>query len=129
MSTSLGMITIVVRGYDEAIAYYTGKLGFSLIEDTELSASKRWVVVAPSAGDGARLLLAQAQGAAQEAAIGRQAGGRVLLFLYTDAFDETYARYQAAGVHFVETPRAEAWGKVVVFEDMYGNRWDLIERQ
>ncbi|HRE44355.1 MAG TPA: VOC family protein [Terricaulis sp.] len=128
MSSSLGMITLVVRAYDEAIAYYTGVLGFSLIEDTQLSETKRWVVVAPSATDGARLLLAQAQGAAQEAAIGQQAGGRVLLFLYTDAFDETYARYLGAGVRFVETPRSEAWGKVVVFEDIYGNRWDLLER-
>jgi catechol 2,3-dioxygenase-like lactoylglutathione lyase family enzyme len=127
--TALGMVTLVVTDYDEAIAYYVGKLGFALIEDTPLSESKRWVVVAPSTDDGARLLLARAASSKQSASIGNQTGGRVFLFLYTPDFDADYARFAAAGVRFVETPRREAWGKFVVFEDLYGNRWDLIERQ
>lgn len=127
MSVALGMLTLVVREYDEAIAYFTGVLGFALIEDTRLSAEKRWVVV--GAEGGARLLLAKAANEAQAAAIGNQAGGRVFLFLYTPDFDATYARYLEAGVRFVGSPRQEAYGKVVVFEDLYGNRWDLIERQ
>lgn len=128
MSASLGMIALVVRDYDEAIAHYVNALGFTLIEDTRMSETKRWVVVAPGDG-GARLLLAKAANATQEAAIGNQAGGRVFLFLYTPDFDAAYAHYAAAGVRFIETPRQEAYGKVVVFEDLYGNRWDLIERQ
>ena len=123
------MLTLVVRDYDEAIAYYTQKLGFALIENTALSEAKRWVVVAPSVESGARLLLAQAGNVTQQAFIGDQTGGRVFLFLYTPDFDATYERYRAADVHFIETPRLEKYGKVVVFEDLYGNRWDLIERQ
>ena len=127
MTATLGMLTLVVREYDEAIAYFTGALGFALIEDTRMSAEKRWVVV--GAEGGARLLLAKAANEAQAAAIGNQTGGRVFLFLYTPDFDATYARYLQAGVRFIETPRQEAYGKVVVFEDLCGNRWDLIERQ
>ncbi|HRK63443.1 MAG TPA: VOC family protein [Terricaulis sp.] len=127
MTATLGMLTLVVREYDEAITYFTGALGFELIEDTRMSAEKRWVVV--GAEGGARLLLAKAANEAQAAAIGNQTGGRVFLFLYTPDFDATYARYLQAGVRFIETPRQEAYGKVVVFEDLYGNRWDLIERQ
>lgn len=129
MSTTLGMLSLLVRDYDEAIAYYTQKLGFTLIEDTRMSDTKRWVVVAPSESDGARLLLANAGNDTQQAFIGNQTGGRVFLFLYTPDFNTTYERYSAAGVHFIETPRQEKYGKVVVFEDLYGNRWDLIERQ
>lgn len=129
MTATLGMLTLVVRDYNEAIAYYTQTLGFTLIEDTTMSATKRWVVVAPSPTDGARLLLAKAANDAQSAFIGNQTGGRVFLFLYTPDFDSTYERYRAVGVRFVETPRQEEYGKVVVFEDIYGNRWDLIERQ
>lgn len=128
MSEMLGMLSLLVRDYDEAIAYYTGTLGFTLIEDTAMSETKRWVVVAPGA-DGARLLLAKAGNDTQQAYIGNQTGGRVFLFLYTPNFDATYARYLEAGVHFIETPRQETYGKVVVFEDLYGNRWDMIERQ
>lgn len=127
MTATLGMLTLVVREYDEAITYFTGALGFELIEDTRMSAEKRWVVV--GAEGGARLLLAKAANEAQAAAIGNQTGGRVFLFLYTPDFDATYARYLQAGVRFIETPRQEAYGKVVVFEDLCGNRWDLIERQ
>jgi catechol 2,3-dioxygenase-like lactoylglutathione lyase family enzyme len=128
MNATLGMIALVVRDYDEAIAYYVGTLGFTQIEDTRLSETKRWVVVAPGA-DGARLLLAKAASPAQETRIGDQTGGRVFLFLYTPDFNAIYARYRDAGVRFVESPRQESYGKVVVFEDLYGNRWDLIERQ
>lgn len=128
MSAALGMLSLLVRDYDEAIGYYTRTLGFTLIEDTPLSETKRWVVVAPGA-HGARLLLAKAANDTQQAFIGNQTGGRVFLFLYTPDFDATYARYLAAGVRFIETPRAEAYGKVIVFEDLYGNRWDMIERR
>jgi catechol 2,3-dioxygenase-like lactoylglutathione lyase family enzyme len=127
MTGAVSMIALVVRDYDEAIAYYTGVLDFELIEDTRLSETKRWVVVAPPGGRGARVLLAKAANERQSARIGDQAGGRVFLFLETDDFGATYARYVAAGVAFIETPRAEAYGKVVVFEDVYGNKWDLVE--
>jgi catechol 2,3-dioxygenase-like lactoylglutathione lyase family enzyme len=120
------LVALVVRDYDEAIAWFVGKLAFELAEDTELGPLKRWVVVRPSTG-GAGLLLARADGETQAATIGRQAGGRVFLFLETDDFARDYAAYRAAGVRFLETPRTEAYGMVAVFEDLYGNRWDLIE--
>lgn len=101
MSQTLGMMALVVRDYDEAIAYYVGTLGFILIEDTQLSETKRWVVVAPG-GDGAHLLVAKAARPEQEARIGDQTGGRVFLLLYTPNFDATYARYRDAGVRFVD---------------------------
>jgi catechol 2,3-dioxygenase-like lactoylglutathione lyase family enzyme len=129
VTETLGMVTLVVREYDEAIAYFVGALGFTLIEDKPLSATKRWVVVGPGEGSGAQLLLAKAADETQWAFVGNQAGGRVFLFLYTAAFDATHARFAEAGVRFIEAPRQEAWGKVAVFEDLYGNRWDLIERQ
>jgi len=128
MPQHLAAIALLVPDYDEAIAYYTGKLGFELIEDTVLSASKRWVLVAPPVCAGTRLLLAKAANPAQTAAIGDQAGGRVLFFLHTDDFDRDYARYRAAGVDFTEQPRDEVYGKVVVFRDAYGNKWDLVEK-
>ena len=121
-------ISLLVRDYDEAIAYYRDFLGFELIADTQQTPTKRWVVVAPRGGV-ARLLLAKASNEHQAARVGDQTGGRVFLFLATDDFDATYARYAAAGVHFIEAPRQEAYGKVVVFEDLYGNRWDLVERR
>ena len=126
MATALGMIAIVVPDYDEAIAHYVDDLAFSLIEDTELSPEKRWVVIAPSA-DGARILLAKASNPQQVAAIGNSTGGRVGFFLYTDNFTETYENYRSRGVEFTETPRNETFGQVVVFKDKYGNKWDLIE--
>lgn len=129
MSEAIAMLALVVRDYDEAIAYFTGSLGFDLIEDARQSETKRWVVVAPPGGRGARLLLAKAANERQMTRVGDQTGGRVFLFLHTDDFDATYARYNAAGVAFVETPREEAYGKVVVFEDLYGNRWDLVEQR
>lgn len=123
----LAMLTLVVRDYDEAIAFYTGVMRFRLVEDTWLSATKRWVVVSP--GDsGAALLLAQAATPEQQAAIGRQAGGRVFLFLHTDDLDRDVAHLRAHGVRFAEdAPRDETYGRVIVFDDLYGNRWDLIQ--
>ena len=121
----LALITLVVRDYDEAIAYYCGVMGFDLVEDSPQTPEKRWVVVSPGAG-GANILLARAADEAQRAAIGNQTGGRVGLFLHTDDFDTDYARLKAAGVEFLETPRSEPYGKVVVLRDLYGNKWDLI---
>ncbi|MGF1504890.1 MAG: VOC family protein [Anaerolineae bacterium] len=125
MSRTLARITLVVREYDEAIAFFTQALRFTLIEDTPLSETKRWVVVGPGAG--AALLLAKATTDDQRAAIGRQGGGRVFLFLHTDDFWADYRHMQAHGVRFAEEPRQEAYGRVVVFYDLYGNRWDLVQ--
>jgi len=124
----LGLITLVVRDYDEAIGFYVGKLGFALREDKRMSTTKRWVVVAPKS-EGTGLLLAQAANESQRAAIGNQSGGRVFLFLETDDFERDHAIFAARGVHFLEAPRHEAYGTVAVFEDIHGNRWDLIERK
>lgn len=128
MTQSLSMIALVVRDYDEAIAYYTKTLGFELVEDTVLSPTKRWVIVAPPGG-GARLLLAKAAGASQESRIGDQTGGRVFLFLDTDDFARDHALYLSRGVKFVRPPSREAYGTVAVFEDFYGNKWDLVQRK
>ena len=123
---TLGMIAIVVDDYDLAIAHYVNELGFSLIEDKIMSPEKRWVVVAPSK-EGARILLAKAANEQQKAAIGNSTGGRVGFFLYTSNFLETYQSYKSKGVEFLEIPRQEKYGQVVVFKDRYGNKWDLIE--
>jgi nitroreductase/catechol 2,3-dioxygenase-like lactoylglutathione lyase family enzyme len=122
---SLSLVTLVVRDYDEAIAFFTNALGFALLEDTLLDGGKRWVRVGPQDG-GAALLLARAATPEQEAAIGNQTGGRVGFFLRTDDFTRDYERMPAAGVRFTEAPRNEAYGRVVVFLDLYGNKWDLI---
>ncbi len=121
----LALVAYLVRDYDEAIGWFTGKLGFTLVEDARLSATKRWVVVAPHSGSAA-LLLAKADGPAQEAAIGAQAGGRVFLFLHTDDFARDHAAMTQRGVTFLEAPRDEPYGTVAVFEDLYGMKWDLI---
>lgn len=126
MAQHLALLSLLVRDYDEALAFYVGKLGFSLIEDSELGGGKRWVVVAPGAA-GTRFLLAKAGDDQQMALIGGQGGGRVWLFLHTDAFDADHARFSAAGVKFLEDPRHEVYGSVAVFEDLYGNRWDLLQ--
>ena len=123
---TLGMIAIVVDDYDQAISHYVNDLGFALIEDKEMTSEKRWVVVAPSS-DGARILLAKAATDAQKAAIGNSTGGRVAFFMYTTNFNETYNAYSSRGIEFIESPRQEAYGQVVVFKDKYGNKWDLIE--
>jgi uncharacterized glyoxalase superfamily protein PhnB len=127
MQQYLAGISLVVNDYDEAIEFYTRKLSFTLLEDTRMSDTKRWVVVAPPGSAGCTLLLAKAANDAQRAAVGNQTGGRVFLFLHTDNFDRDYNQMQEAGIEFIESPRQEAYGKVVVFADLYGNRWDLIE--
>lgn len=124
MTLKLSAVTYVVRDYDEAIAWFTERLEFALIENIEMGAGKRWVLV--EAG-GVRLLLAKAEGAAQLASIGKAAGGRVAFFLNTDDFARDHARMLAAGVKFKEAPRFEPYGTVAVFEDLYGNGWDLIQ--
>ncbi len=122
------MIAIVVDEYDSAISHYVNDLGFSLLEDTVLSAEKRWVVVTPG-GDGARILLAKAANETQSAAIGNSTGGRVGFFLYTTNFERTFEIYKSKGIEFTEDPRQESYGQVVVFKDKYGNKWDLIEQR
>jgi len=129
MQQNLVHIAIVVRDYDEAIDYYTRVLGFELIEDEPRGPGKRWVRVAPRGDHGASLLLAKAANEEQTSRIGNQTGGRVFLFLHTDDFQRDYAAYSARGVKFIEQPRYEEYGTVVVFEDIYGNKWDLIERK
>jgi catechol 2,3-dioxygenase-like lactoylglutathione lyase family enzyme len=126
MAQHLALLSLLVRDYDEALAFYVGKMGFSLVEDSELGGGKRWVVVAPGVA-GTRFLLAKASDDQQQALVGGQGGGRVWLFLHTDAFEADHARLSAAGVRFLEEPRHEAYGSVVVFEDLYGNRWDLLQ--
>jgi catechol 2,3-dioxygenase-like lactoylglutathione lyase family enzyme len=123
----LAAVALLVRDYDEALAFYAGVLGFRIVEDTEMGRGKRWVVVAPPGAAETRLVLAKAANAEQESRIGNQTGGRVFLFLHTDDFRRDYERYRAKGVRFIEEPRDEAYGTVVVFEDLYGNRWDLVE--
>jgi catechol 2,3-dioxygenase-like lactoylglutathione lyase family enzyme len=129
MSQTIGHVAIVVRDYDEAIAYYTNALGFDLIEDTPLGGGKRWVLVRPSGSDGTCLLLARAASPEQESRVGNQTGGRVFLFLHTDDFWRDYNAMKKRGVKFVQEPREEAYGTVVVFVDLYGNKWDLVERK
>lgn len=126
MTRQLGAVALLVHDYDEAIAWFTQVLGFVLVEDTPLGAEKRWVRVAPSAGAGTALVLARAVGAEQRAAVGRQGGGRVWLFLQTDDFARDHAALRARGVRFLEEPRHESYGSVAVFEDLAGNKWDLL---
>jgi len=122
----IGAIALVVADYDAALAFYVGTLGFTLIEDTALGPDKRWVLVAPPGGQ-TRLLLAKAATPDQKTRIGDQTGGRVFLFLHTDDFQGDYDRMRARGVLFREPPRTESYGIVAVFEDLYGNRWDLLQ--
>jgi catechol 2,3-dioxygenase-like lactoylglutathione lyase family enzyme len=128
---SLGYISLVVRDYDEAIAYFTQKLGFDLIEDSPSTGregrEKRWVLVAPPGSHGTKLLLAKASTSEETAHIGNQTGGRVFLFLHTDDFQRDYKAMTTRGVKFLEAPREEAYGTVAVFEDLYGNKWDLLQ--
>lgn len=127
MTQTLAQLSLLVKDYDEAIDFFKKKLGFDLIEDTQLTDTKRWVVVAPGNSSGGRLLLARAVGIEQLAAVGNQAGGRVFLFLYTDDFWRDYKRYTAAGIIFMRPPAEEPYGTVAVFKDLYGNLWDLIQ--
>lgn len=123
----IALITLVVDDYDKAIAFYTGPLGFELVEDTDRGDGSRWVVVRPPGSTGTGLLLGRAKDAAQRASVGAQTGGRVGFFLYTEDFARDHARMRAAGVRFVREPRDEPYGTVAVFEDLYGNLWDLLQ--
>lgn len=128
MKQSLGLVSLLVRDYDEAIAFFVEKLGFLLVEDCVVpDQAKRWVVVTPPGANESRLLLARASTPEQESHIGAQTGGRVFLFLYTDNFWRDYERYKAQGIVFVREPKAEPYGTVAVFKDLYGNLWDLLE--
>src|SRR5258708_39712543 len=128
MKQSIGQIALVVRDYDEAIHFYVGTLGFTLVEDTYIpEQDKRWVVVAPPGSSESRLLLARAVGEEQSSRIGNQTGGRVFLFLHTDDFWRDYHAYKAKGVVFVREPKEENYGVVAVFQDLYGNLWDLLQ--
>src|SRR5262245_54771994 len=128
MKQSIAHVALVVRDYDEAIAFYTQKLGFTLVEDTYQPAQdKRWVLVAPPGSEGTSLLLARASKAEQEPFVGNQAGGRVFLFLRTDDFWRDHDRMLRDGITFVRQPKVESYGTVAVFQDLYGNLWDLIE--
>jgi catechol 2,3-dioxygenase-like lactoylglutathione lyase family enzyme len=127
MAQKIGYISLLVRDYDEAISFYVDKLHFNVIEDTDLGDGKRWVLVAPPGSSESRLLLAMAASPGQEAFIGNQAGGRVFLFLHTDDFWRDFRTMKSQGVVFNEEPRDEPYGTVAVFEDLYGNKWDLLE--
>ena len=127
MGQKIAHVTLVVRGYDEAIEFFTGAMGFELLEDSHLGPQKRWVLVGPKGSTGSTLLLAEAATPEQRASIGNQTGGRVFLFLQTDDFSTDYRRMVAAGVRFNEQPREESYGVVAVFEDLCGNKWDLIQ--
>ena len=128
MDHRLGLISLVVRDYDEAIRFYVDILGFELLQDLEVpEQSKRWVVVAPQGGAGAHILLARASNDQQAARIGDQTGGRVFLFLYTDNFQRDYNLFTSRAVVFVRKPRVFSYGTVAVFKDLYGNLWDLVQ--
>jgi len=127
MRQTLGHVVLVIRDYDEALAFFTGTLNFKVIEDTGLSADKRWVLVAPPGSEGTSLLLARAATPEQTSRIGNQTGGRVFLFLHTDDFWRDYREMTARRVKFIGPPRQEDYGTIAVFEDRYGNKWDLLE--
>ncbi len=123
----IGNVTLVVADYDNAIAFYTTKLQFSVVADVDLGGGKRWVEIAPPNSNGSHLLLAKATNTQQQAAVGNQSGGRGFLFLHTNDFWRDYHAMQAKGVEFNETPREESYGTVAVFQDLYGNKWDLLQ--
>jgi len=127
MKQSIVHIALVVNDYDEAIKFYTEKLNFTLIEDTPQSETKRWVLIAPKGSEGCSLLLAKGVGEEQRSRVGNQTGGRVFLFLKTDDFWRDYQKMQSQGIKFVREPKDEEYGTVAVFEDLYGNLWDLVE--
>lgn len=132
MQQSLGLVSLVVRDYDEALAFYLGQLGFTLVEDSPVpEQNKRWVVIAPPGATrgagGAQLLLGRANGEEQASRIGNQTGGRVFLFLYTDDFWRDFNAYRAKGITFVREPLEQPYGTVAVFQDLYGNLWDLVQ--
>ncbi len=126
MKQHIAHITLLVRDYDEAILFYTEKLGFRVIEDTRLTETKRWVRIAPAGSESFALLLGKADNAEQQSRVGNQTGGRVFLFLYTDDFWRDHKAMQQKGIEFVREPVKESWGTVAVFKDLYGNLWDFI---
>jgi len=128
MNQTLGLVSLVVRDYEEALGFFVGKLGFTVVEDRRVpEQAKRWVVVAPPGTGGAHLLLGRASSPEQESRIGNQTGGRVFLFLYTDDFWRDYETYKSKGIVFVREPQDQPYGTVAVFEDLYGNLWDLVQ--
>ncbi len=127
MKRHIGAISLLVRDYDEAISFYLDKLGFHLIEDTNMGDGKRWILVAPRHSAETCILLAKASSPEQLSRVGNQTGGRVFLFFHVDNFQHEYEAMRSKGVHFLEEPRHESYGTVVIFEDPYGNKWDLIE--
>jgi catechol 2,3-dioxygenase-like lactoylglutathione lyase family enzyme len=127
MAQTLGHIALVVRDYDEALAFYIDRLGFRLVEDTDLGDGKRWVLIAPADSRGTTLLLARAATPEQASRIGDQTGGRVFLFLHTDDFWRDYNAMRSRNVRFIRAPKEETYGTVAVFEDLYGNKWDLLQ--
>ncbi len=129
MKHQLHQFALLVNDYDEAIQFYTEILGFNLLEDTKRSETKRWVRIAPNGSTETGIILAKAKNDEQKKYVGNQTGGRVFLFLHTDDCMRDYHNWKAKGVHFIETPRDEEYGIVVVFEDLYGNKWDLIQRK
>ncbi len=129
MNQRIAHVALVVDDYDDAIQFYTQKLDFTLIEDTKLTETKRWVVVSPPGAEESSLLLAKAANDEQKTRVGNQAGGRVFLFLFTDDFWRDYNKMLERGVHFVRPPKDQEYGTVAVFEDLYGNKWDLLEQK
>ena len=127
MKQKIGNIALVIEDYDEAIDFYVNKLNFDLIEDTQLDENKRWVVVSPKGSNESRLLLAKADNDDQKSRIGNQTGGRVFLFLFTDNFERDFNNLKRQNVTIIREPKDEIYGKVLVFSDLYGNLWDLIE--
>jgi lactoylglutathione lyase len=127
MNQSIGYVAVLVSDYDEAIEFYTARLGFEVVEDTAIENGKRWVLISPPGAHGTRLLLARAATPEQTSRVGNQTGGRVFLFLHTDDFHRDYEVMKSRGVNFLTTPRHEHYGIVAVFEDLYGNRWDLLQ--
>ena len=127
MNQRLAQVMLLVRDYDEAIGFYTNVLGFNLASDLDMGEGKRWVVVVPPGAAGCGLLLAEAKTEEEKCSVGHQGAGRVWLFLHTDDFWRDYPVLHGRGLHFLETPRSEVYGHVAVFEDLYGNKWDLLE--
>lgn len=129
MSCNIGLVSLLVKDYDEAISFYVNSMGFTLVEDTKMGETKRWVIVAPKGSTGTNLLLAKAMSEQEMSAVGNQAGGRVWLFLNTDDFYRDYNAMKENGVTFLETPREEVYATVAVCQDLYGNKFDLIQRK
>ncbi len=126
MKQAIGAVSLLVKDYGEAVDFYTGALGFKVVENKALGDGRRWIMLSPRGSRGTRVLLARAKSTREARAVGRQAGGRVFLFLHTDDFGRDYRRMRRRGVRFIGDPRRETYGTVAVFEDLYGNKWDLL---